>query len=213
MDCSPPASFVHGISQARILECVAIFFSRGSSRPRDWTCVCCTCRQILYRWATREAPVGLMLLYKRNPTKFHFIMWRFSEKMAISHPRSSSSPSNKSAGTLVLDFLASRNVRNKFLLWNSVVKWSEVSQSCPTLCDPMDYSLPVYSTRGIFQARVLEWVAIEFMKSKPKSTHRDRDDQRKRGFLLTSLGPFFVRDNAKDTLSQPAVFQFLHVAH
>ena len=126
MDCSPPASFVHGISQARILECVAIFFSRGSSRPRDWTCVCCTCRQILYRWATREAPVGLMLLYKRNPTKFHFIMWRFSEKMAICYPRSSSSPSNKSAGTLVLDFLASRNVRNKFLLWNSVVKWSEV---------------------------------------------------------------------------------------
>ena len=90
---------------------------------------------------------------------------------------------------------------------------TEVAQSCPTLSDPMDCSLPGSSTRGIFQARVLEWVAIEFMKSKPKSTHRDRDDQRKRGFLLTSLGPFFVRDNAKDTLSQPAVFQFLHVAH
>ena len=33
--CSPPGSSVHGISQARILEWVAIFFSRGSSRPRD----------------------------------------------------------------------------------------------------------------------------------------------------------------------------------
>ena len=35
MDCSPPGSFVHGILQARILEWVAIPFSRGSSQPRD----------------------------------------------------------------------------------------------------------------------------------------------------------------------------------
>ena len=35
-------------------------------------------------------------------------------------------------------------------------------QSCPTLWDPMDYSLPGSSIRGIFQARVLEWVAIAF---------------------------------------------------
>ena len=39
MDCSPPGSSVHGIFQARILEWVAISFSRGSSRPRDWTWV------------------------------------------------------------------------------------------------------------------------------------------------------------------------------
>ena len=38
---------------------------------------------------------------------------------------------------------------------------SEVSQSCPTLRDPMDCSLPG-SSHGIFQARVLEWVAIAF---------------------------------------------------
>ena len=37
MDCSPPGSSVHGILQARVPECVAIFFSRGSSRPRDET--------------------------------------------------------------------------------------------------------------------------------------------------------------------------------
>ena len=35
-------------------------------------------------------------------------------------------------------------------------------QSCPTLCDPMDCSLPGSSTHGIFQARVLEWGAIAF---------------------------------------------------
>ena len=38
---------------------------------------------------------------------------------------------------------------------------TEVTQSCPTLRDPMDCSLPGSSTRGIFQARVLEWVAIK----------------------------------------------------
>ena len=39
---------------------------------------------------------------------------------------------------------------------------SEVTQSCPTLCDPMDCHLPGSSIHGIFQARVLEWVAIAF---------------------------------------------------
>ena len=41
---------------------------------------------------------------------------------------------------------------------------SEVPQSCPTLSDPMDCSLPGSSIHGIFQARVLEWVAIAFSK-------------------------------------------------
>ena len=39
---------------------------------------------------------------------------------------------------------------------------SEAAQSCPTLSDPMDYSLPGSSFHGIFQARVLEWGAIAF---------------------------------------------------
>ena len=39
---------------------------------------------------------------------------------------------------------------------------SEVAQSCPTLSDPMDCSLPGSSIHGIFQARVLEWIAIAF---------------------------------------------------
>ena len=38
----------------------------------------------------------------------------------------------------------------------------EVAQSCPTLSDPTDYSLPGSSIHGIFQARVLEWGAIAF---------------------------------------------------
>ena len=46
---------------------------------------------------------------------------------------------------------------------------SEVAQSCPTLRDPMDCSLPGSSVHGIFQARVLEWGAIAF--SRPWSRH------------------------------------------
>ena len=41
---------------------------------------------------------------------------------------------------------------------------SEIAQSCPTLCDLMDFSLPGSSVHGIFQARVLEWVAISFSR-------------------------------------------------
>ena len=42
---------------------------------------------------------------------------------------------------------------------------SEVAQSCPILSDPMDWSLPGSSIHGIFQARVLEWVAIAYSSS------------------------------------------------
>ena len=55
-----------------------------------------------------------------------------------------------------------------FLLQCTKVKSeSEVTQSCPTLCDPMDCSLPGSSIHGIFQARVLEWGAIAFSVSRP----------------------------------------------
>ena len=47
---------------------------------------------------------------------------------------------------------------------------SEVAWLCPTLCDPMDCSLPGSSIHGTFQARILEWVAISFSRgsSRPK---------------------------------------------
>ena len=43
-------------------------------------------------------------------------------------------------------------------------KWSEVAQSCPTLCNPVDCSLPSFSIHGILQARILEWVTISFSR-------------------------------------------------
>ena len=60
MDCSPPGSSVHGILQARILEWVAISSSRGSSLPRDWTCVC---------YVSCVSCVGKWILYTEAPGK------------------------------------------------------------------------------------------------------------------------------------------------
>ena len=52
---------------------------------------------------------------------------------------------------------------------------SEVAQSCPTLSDPMDYSLPGSSIHGIFQARVLEQVAISSSSIYPEETIVEKD--------------------------------------
>ena len=50
-------------------------------------------------------------------------------------------------------------------VWSySLERKSDVAQSSPTICDPMDYSLPGSSLPGILQARVLEWVAISFSR-------------------------------------------------
>ena len=57
VDYSPPGSSVHRILQARILECVAILLSRGSSRPRDLTQVSCIAGGFFTFWTTKEAPV------------------------------------------------------------------------------------------------------------------------------------------------------------
>ena len=87
VDCSLPGSSVHRILQARILQWVAISYSRGSSQPRDWTLVSCFGRWILYHCTTWEAPTihetftkmdyalghkeNLTNLFKRRPKKLH----------------------------------------------------------------------------------------------------------------------------------------------
>ena len=59
-------------------------------------------------------------------------------------------------------------------LWSKGMKEREVAQSCPTLCDPMDCSLPGSSLHGILQARVLEWVAISFSRGSSRPKDRTR---------------------------------------
>ena len=55
MDYSPPGSSAHGILQTRMLEWVAIPFSRGSFQPKDQTQVSCIAGRVLTIWVTREA--------------------------------------------------------------------------------------------------------------------------------------------------------------
>ena len=68
---APPGFSVHGILQARILEWLAIFFSRGSSQPRDGTWVSCTAGTFFTHWATRAA----LWLYGSN--------WKILQEMGI----------------------------------------------------------------------------------------------------------------------------------
>ena len=69
IECSPLGSSVHGILQARILEWVSLFFSRGSSWPRDWTHISCIGRRILYHWAIRKVHWEGMLANKQYVIK------------------------------------------------------------------------------------------------------------------------------------------------
>ena len=60
-------------------------------------------------------------------------------------------------------------------LFLSKTFWSEVkSLSRIRLCDPMDCSLPGFSVRGIFQARVLEWIAMSFSRGSSRPRNRTR---------------------------------------
>ena len=81
MDWSPPGSSVHEISEARILEWVAIFFSRASSQPRDGTRISYIGRQILCCEATREVPcISYHLLRTFGAGQgqpFYFSSWIF----------------------------------------------------------------------------------------------------------------------------------------
>ena len=77
IDCSLPGSSVHGIIQARILEWVALPFSRGSSQPRDWTRISCdSC--IAGRFFTAESPEKPLLCHTREnkapKSWFHFYL-------------------------------------------------------------------------------------------------------------------------------------------
>ena len=66
---------------------------------------------------------------------------------------------------------------------------SEVTQSCPTLSDPMDCSLPGSSVHGIFQARVLEWGAIAFSDDQPRQhIKKQRHEFANKGLSSQSYG-------------------------
>ena len=79
MDCSLPDSSIHEIILARLLEWVAISYSRGSSQLRDWiyaSCVSCNGRQTLYHWTTWET---CRLTFSTNCIKKSPVIWKCLE--------------------------------------------------------------------------------------------------------------------------------------
>jgi len=100
-------------------------------------------------------------------------LYNLSRSLYFLTLKGNSSPCFVSADCSLMVDLFSHLVRNFFVVNLSLVKVkSEVTQSCPTFCDPMDCSLPCSSVHGIFPARVLEWVVISF--SRGSSWPRDQ---------------------------------------
>ena len=87
MGCSLPGFSVPGIFQAGILEWVSISYPRGSSRPRNQThisCISCIGGQILYRWATLEAPEASLAIPERQVIHELFLNWETRGRCFIS---------------------------------------------------------------------------------------------------------------------------------
>ena len=128
---------VHGIFQARILEWIAVPFSRGSSQPSDWTQISCIEGRLFTSWATgkpKNTGVGSLSLLQQ-------IFLTQESNWGLLHCR-------QNLYQLLL-----------LLLLKSL-------QSCPTLCDPIDGSPPGSAIPGVLQARTLEWVAISFSSAR-----------------------------------------------
>ena len=73
------------------------------------------------------------------------------------------------SSTYSLKYLMTRNI-----FYKPGEGEGEVAQSCPTLCDPMDYNLPGFSVHGILQARILKWIAISFFRGSSRPRDRTR---------------------------------------
>ena len=90
-------------------------------------------------------------------------------------------PRTWNSGILPVQCLFSKLRQSYAPFWQKVITvivalllCCEVAQSRPTLCDPMDYSLPDSSLHGILQARVLEWVAISFSRGSSQPRNQTR---------------------------------------
>ena len=88
MDCSPPGSTVQWIFQARILQWVAISFSRGSSQPRDPTCISCINMWILYHWATTETLICIFSSIQFSSFQLLSHVWLFATPWTTAHQAS-----------------------------------------------------------------------------------------------------------------------------
>ena len=136
MGCSLPGYSVHSISQARILEWVAISFSRWSSPPRDRTCVSCNGRQILYHWANWEAhfPTSVSSVQSLSHVQLFATPWIAARQASLSITNSRS-------------WL-------KLISIESVMPFSHLILCCPLLLlPPIPPSIRVFSNESTLHVR------------------------------------------------------------
>ena len=154
-----------GFSKQENLEWLAVSCFRGSCWPMDQTqvsCISCIVRQILYHWATWEAQNTCLWVKKNKITEIKRC------RNGLWNPNMSQMWASEKASLcwwkrhILLVLLLPLHPDSLYFKW--FLKWREVTQTCQTLCDPMDCSLLHSSIHGIFQARVLEWVAISFSR-------------------------------------------------
>ena len=164
---SLPDSLVHGILQARILEWVSRPFSRGSSRPRDWTRISYISRQVLSLVAQTVKRLSTM-----QETRVPSLGWEdpLEKEMAIhSSILAWKIPWREEPGRL--QSMGSKRVKHDSatslslslpLVLPGKTAAAKSLQSCPTLCNPIDSSPPGSPVPASLQARTLEWFVISF---------------------------------------------------
>ena len=141
----------HGILQARILEWVAFLFSRGSSTPGI---------------KPRSPALQAVSLLTEPPGKPK-TNYRYTKLITVTEkPTYKEEKSTEEVFRMINQLKRKWGERSEIQFQFQSESESEVAQSCQTLRDPVDRSLPGSSIHGIFQARVLEWGAIAFSNSK-----------------------------------------------
>ena len=173
--CQAPASM--GFFEAKTLKCVAVSFSRGSSQPRDWTLVSCIAGRLFIIWATRGA-------WSRRWPKQIQVFWLGAQPFL--HCPSCPYIWELWSATLSAVYLVKQFFFLKFCLCSASKENHDTgtlgklrlrpiccccqSNSCPTLCDPMDCSTPgssvLYDLPELAQIHV-HWVSDAIWPSHP----------------------------------------------
>ena len=158
----PTDCTVHGILQARVLEWVAVPFSKGSSQPRDWTQV------------SRIAggfPFSSRSSCPRIQPGVSCIVGRFFTNWAIRD--------FKKERTLRINYVCKITKQIKELRFKFRPFLKE-NRSVMTLCDPVDYTV-----HEILQARILEWVAFPFSRGSSQPSDQIRVFHIAGGFFIS----------------------------
>ena len=243
-DCSPKGSSDDGISQTRILEWVAISFSREFSWPRDQTPAFCLaanplplshlgspmCSLWYVRWIPKNIYFSLTDYAKAFDCLDYNKLWKILKEMEIPD-HLTCLLRNLYAGqeTTELDLEEHTNsklekeyvkavccypayltyMKSEMPGWMNYKLESrlkvKVAQSCPTLCDPMDYTV-----HGILQARIMKWVTLPFSRGSSQPKDRTQVSHIPGGFFTSWTTREAQSQDCWEKHQQPQVCRCYH---